>query len=406
MRKQESPTQLKTALRNGREIAGKLDKNKRNLQFFLGLYNAVPFSLNVRQTVSQLSEAGFQTLLVDNASSDATWDLVESLVSEHSGFVLGARNPFNVGATASFLLNADLYQSPWVGFLCQDDVYYSSHGPFLEQLVSDSDAGVVGVASAMDRLKFGGRATFYPRLGDMKVPQRAADQAAALVRNHFFPMPAAALRVRYLEGISVSYHDTSFPDTELLLQILKHGVLVVSPERTMAYMENPASESHVINQNHRVRGQALGLIRFFGSPAFEGFLMRLEGKDVEKFVHHLLESVGIRLGESLEADMTQHFLSERVAHLTQYSSSEANTWLQTHYKRIDSAFSNSFFDREPWQEKKVPSPSKELASGLNGSTIIARTKIYNRFMARLSRIILQAMSRFKWQNLNLIFRRK
>ena len=397
---------MKTALRNGREIAGKLNENNKNLQFFLGLHNADPFSLNVRQTISQLSEAGFQTLLVDNASIDATWNLVQSLSSEHSGFVLGVRNPFNVGATGSFLLNADLYQSPWVGFLCQDDEYYHNHGPLLEQLVSESDEGVVGVASAMDRIKLGGRTTFYPRLGDMRIPQRAPDQAAALVRNHFFPMPAAALRVSHLEDLNISYHDTSFPDTEMLLQILQYGVLVVSPERTMAYRENPDSESHVIDQNHRVRGQALGLIRFFGSPAFESFLLRLEAKDVERFVHHLLESVSIRLGDSLEADMTNHFLSERVAHLTQYCSSEANTWLQTHYNRIDSAFSTAFFDRQPWQKIKLQSPPSELDSDLHGSLRVTRTKIYNRVMATLSRIILQAMSQLKWRNFNLRFRRK
>lgn len=398
---------IKNDLRNGRTTLGSLDNlGSSNLQFFLGLYNSEPFTSNVRDTVKSLKEAGYQVLLVDNASKDGTWEFIESLVSEHPGYVLGIQNPFNVGATGSFLLNADLYMTPWIGFLCQDDVYFENHGPCLERLVSEANHEVVGVAASMDRITRGGDLSFFPRLGDMDIPIRSPDQAAALIRNHFFPMPAAALRVCHLENVSVSYHDTSFPDTEMLLALLQSGVLVTTTERTMAYLENSESESHAIGRAYRARGQSLGLTRFFSSASFAEMLMSIPLEDRDKFVAHLLESVHIRLGDTETSEMVKHFLCDTVARQTGYSSNVANSWLQNHYRHQGSPFSVDFFDRNPRAIDNAPANLERVHSQEFERRNYRLSKSQHMLMARLSGVLLRFLARFGRDDLDLKFRRR
>jgi glycosyltransferase involved in cell wall biosynthesis len=102
------------------------------------------------------SDSRFQILIVDNASSDNSWEILQSWIEEFRGRIRLVRNEMNLGATGAILLNRDLILSDWFMFMHQDDLYRSNHVKTLNDSINNSVADVVSISTSMGSLSISG----------------------------------------------------------------------------------------------------------------------------------------------------------------------------------------------------------------------------------------------------------
>lgn len=343
----DEPKALIDFLRENRtvvEIGG--SKTQSSLTAFVGLFNAEAFFNQIEMNLLSQSQEGVHWLIVDNNSSDDSWGFAQTLAAQLQGRVTLVKNHMNVGGTGSFVSSLDLAEGSWIATLHQDDAYYPNHLDEIRRVISASPKDTVLVTTNMDSLKYeGSRGKPAPRANLILQNKTPVDVFLAHLRFHALPFPAAAFQMQALKKVPLAWHDNSFPDTELVSKLAALGGFETSPVVTMAYRENPLSESHILQSTERQKGQMLGLLRVFGSEEFKVIAHSVPLKSRDDFFEHAVCSVTIRLGETTDASLVRRFLAEVLSIEWNYSSRRASSYLIEESDAPKGSFTSDFLQR-------------------------------------------------------------
>jgi glycosyltransferase involved in cell wall biosynthesis len=284
-------------LRNSRTIIDSLFEANRDLTtVWIGIYNGSQYLSQMFSSLTSQSDSRFQILIVDNASTDSSWELLQGWVEEFKGRIRLVRNEMNIGATGSILLNRDLILSDWFMFMHQDDLYLSHHVKTLNSSISKSIANVVSISTSMGSLSIGGkRAPSPPRAQWLVRESDGPSQFLANIRMQIVPWPATALKTIEFNKIDIPWHSTAFPDTEITLRLSAYGKSLFIDKETMLYRENPLSESHSIHDTERELVSAASLARVLSSNEFSVVLSHVEKVDRDRFRENLQLSIQSRV---------------------------------------------------------------------------------------------------------------
>lgn len=353
---------LTSAIRSGRVITKYRwsEPQKSDLTVFLGLYNASLHIGVIKETLYKQDWQGCNLVIVDNNSSDDSWTIINEVSEELSCPVLVAKNPVNVGGIGSWFANLDLATADWVATMHQDDYYYPEHVQNLRTLALQSSPEVAMCTTSMDRWTGSKNIELFPRANWVLDASEPATVFLSHLRFHALPFPAAAFRKCTIESLPISWHDTSFGDTEMVLRLAADFKFVSHPTPTMAYRENPESESHILRTLNKVNGQRIGLLKVFGSDAFGRLARKIPLDDRDDFFVHAIESIDIRLDGSDETDLTKRFLAENLSIHWNYSSPAVNHFLQAIYEAEGNAFAAALLSGRASKTENESSPDKSL----------------------------------------------
>jgi glycosyltransferase involved in cell wall biosynthesis len=286
-------------LRHSRTIIDSLfEVNSELTTVWIGIYNGSQYLPQMLSSLKSQSDSSFQILIVDNASTDDSWELLQGWIDQFKGRIRLVRNEINVGATGSILLNKDLVLSEWFMFMHQDDLYLSNHVKTLRDTIKDLHNEVISISTSMGTLSLGGgKAPSPPRANWFIKDSDRPSQFLANVRLQLVPWPASAFRTEIFTKINIPWHSTAFPDTEITLRLCGYGRSLFLDKETMLYRENPLSESHSINDEERMLVAAASLARVFASNEFGAILTYVDKLDRQKFREGLKLSVQARVND-------------------------------------------------------------------------------------------------------------
>ena len=288
-------------LRKSRTIIGEfISPDTNGSSIYLGLYNAQSFLEQIELNLA-CQTLGVPILVVDNCSSDSTWELIQPWMEKFRGRIRIVRNSINLGGLGSLLQNFDLIPSKWFITMHQDDAYFKNHVEVLARAASKAEADVACIATDMGSLDANGASN------GLLSPPRAAWALPDLsphtlfvsnLKLHNVPFPAASFRTSTFRQFCGPWHSTSFPDTEWVLKCLMRNRIELVPKKTMDYRENPTSESHTVTVSEGEVGTSLALSRVFSSPDFGNFARSLSDDSREDFAHAVFAGISARLGKS------------------------------------------------------------------------------------------------------------
>lgn len=338
-------------VRERRTVLGRHDETQQHtsiLTLFIGLYNSANYWRDIVANLEQQTAKDVSLVIVDNASQDQTWDLLQGWDPRGFRSVVKVRNPTNLGGIGSLSANLDLFQTEWFATLHQDDIYYKNHVEVLLDQIKSAPPTVAVVTTSMDSLSPNGeKRSSIPRANWILDTKSPLNVFLAHLRFHALPFPAACFRVDALKGIELPWHDTSFPDTELVLRLCGDWEFRTSPVVTMAYRENPASESHVITSTQRANGQAQALIRVFSSMEFKTLLSKVDPAHRDDFFLHASESISMRFEEESLRQSALNTMADVMAVAWGYGSKAVNSHIQIQMTKSGNVFGESFFDFSP-----------------------------------------------------------
>jgi glycosyltransferase involved in cell wall biosynthesis len=382
---------LTDEIRARREIIGELDSIESDHVVFIGLYNSAKFQGKIEKWLPSLMIEGVPLLVVDNFSSDGTWvwakEVLRLLLPTTK--VVFVRNPINLGGYGSLVTNLDLFkESKWVMTLHQDDEYDPEH---LRSHIENSNgaSNLLGmICSEATSVNSEGKRLGYPRGAWFLGPDpTAADIFIAHLKNHSYPFSGASFRTSMLREISIPWHSTAFPDTEIVLRALPSWSFKYLHSATVKYLENLDSESHVLSTEHRDFGGFLALVRVFRSDGFQRLSTQLDSADAELFAVAVHEALLVRIRDPLLQRLVQVVAQEAIIEFSGLSRTSARLLLPSFLEVGDSQaianlVSNANFDVNHFQE--AISPAEESGSQIkplnSGSSQKSQRILIARFM--------------------------
>ena len=268
---------------------------KNKITIFIGLYNSEKNLPNVFDQLRSQNNQSFDVLVVDNNSSDRSFEKASEWKLEYKSRLELIRNATNLGAYGSLFHNLYRIKTPWFIWWHQDDFYKYNHVDTLMELISKSNQTVVGVSTTMGSISSDGKLmNSYARPTWFTKNSSQVGQFIQNVKAQSIPDPASAFRVDVFKRTLIPVHSSSFPDTEHTLLMLGYGKFLISQKETMLYQENPNGISKTINQKERIFGAILGLVRVFHSESFKKLIFTIEDKNREKFAERVIEALEIR----------------------------------------------------------------------------------------------------------------
>jgi glycosyltransferase involved in cell wall biosynthesis len=287
---------------------------------FIGLYNAEHYLASILDDLRNQS-MDCNILIVDNASTDSTWDLIQDWLELFPGRITLARNSVNLGGGGSLLRNLDLIRSEWFATWHQDDHYFCNHLETLAESARNSEVDVVCVATDMGRLQTDGALRGSPVRASWFLPDHTPITVFLTnMRLHNFPFPSAAFRTKVFETYAAPWHSAAFPDTEWILNASADLKRVLFVDKvTMEYRENPSGESRSLTSREQLVGSFLALARVVNSQFFVKLCRTIPAAEREAFARYLLDSVEIRLKNRKTVEIVTLMAIEQMAHSWNYS---------------------------------------------------------------------------------------
>lgn len=300
---------------------------------YLGIYNGSPFIASLLEQIQAQDHKDFPFIVVDNASSDDSWNQILAWPKEVLSRAKLIRNPINLGGTGSFRLNFDQIETEWVITMHQDDTYLSNHVSVLSRAIADSSSDEIIVFTDMGTQDMASRRVVTPiRQGwvaNLGSPESAF--RANLVQQSV-SYPSAAFRTSGLIPIQIAWHSSSFPDTETTLLQASIGSFRFLPELTMLYRMNPQSESHDLNPKEQILGPFASLSRVMASDSFLSLCSAIPQKNRHSFSQSVLQGIDIRLGASPFSEIVKLIAAETMGIAWDYTESASREQIMQTYK--------------------------------------------------------------------------
>ena len=342
---------------------------------FLGIYNGEKYLESLAEQLLSQEDQNFNIVVVDNASTDNSWSLLQPWQELFREKISLHRNPSNLGAGGSLdrALKEKWIKTDWFASFHQDDFYLPNHVSTLTNEINKNAPRTVAICTSMGSMDEQGRVQSPPPRS-MWLTKRASQVDSFLInlRTQTLSWPASAFKTDLFIECFAPWHSPSFSDTETTLLMSCSGEFKYLGVETMNYRENPQSESHVIKKLESVVGSALGLARVFGSEEFKGLVNQVEIDDRRNFFMELVSSIKIRLGENPFNDFITLMALEELTSVWSYSELSINENLAIFYKSIGSKFTSELLS--PSNINDVPVNSEVFASlsslaSIKGQTI-------------------------------------
>ena len=283
------------------------------LTLYLGIYNGEKYIKNLFEQIKSQEYQTFQILVVDNNSSDNSSKMFQDWEKTYRSNFHFVKNESNYGGAGSLYKNLNKIKTPWFCTLHQDDFYKPNHVSTIANLITSSKKNIVGVSTTMGSITDTGKIlNSKPRINWFSPNLDQPGQFLQNLRAQTVPWPATAFRLNVFAQTQVPIHSASFSDTEQTLRMLGHGSFISSQKETMLYRENPNSESHVLNEEERIIGAAVGLTRIFCSNEFNTILDIVDRSKREAFAHQLITALQHRIPKSDLLNLIENLALEQM----------------------------------------------------------------------------------------------
>ncbi len=324
-------------LRKERSILENDLKSDSKLTVYVGIYNGIKFLDGVHSFLHTSSLRDFNLIIVDNSSTDGSWEVLEDWINKFAVPTKVVRNPINLGGGGGFELNKDLLRTEWITFIHQDDKYEVNHLETLFTAALRSSSEVLAVSTEMGSLREDGSAIL-----SIARPIWLADSTSkanfflANLRTHLVPWGSTIFKTRYLLSIELPWHSSTFPDTELLLRLCAKGKFINLPVQTMSYRENIVSESHGLSGDEKDLAIVAALSRVFASPEFIDIARTIDAVKRQDFYLAVKNGIELRLKRTELRSVAELIAEESLLIAWNYSSSELVTEVSRKYSQYGS----------------------------------------------------------------------
>jgi hypothetical protein len=300
----------------------------------IGVYNAQPYLNSILEQIQTQSINKYPLIIIDNGSTDGTWETLQNWPEDILCKTKLIRNKINFGPLGTIYLNMHEIETEWLISWHQDDMYFDNYlHEFSKELerptLDQTDVVFFDMGSMSDS---GVRVPTLIRQSWIANQNSSSSAFLANLVQQTVSYPSAAFRTTALREISIPWHSSSFPDTEITLLQAAYGKFKFIPKRTMLYRMNPKSESHSLNPRERVLGPFASLSRVMASDSFIRLCSQVDVKNRTDFSQRVLQGIDIRLGESQLGEMVKLIAAESMALAWDYAEPNSREQILRTYK--------------------------------------------------------------------------
>ncbi len=338
---------LSTKFRNQRIMRGNFrSSDVPCLTVFLGLYNGEQYFDQLFDQLVNQTDQDFFLVVVDNDSSDETWTRMQIFLDTFPGRVKVIKNPFNIGGAGSLALNYDVIETIWWCALHQDDEYEYEYVAVFNRKIKSMSEETISISAEMGSVSESGLLNAVPpRAHWMLKGNSPADLFIANLRAQIVPFPSTAFKTQIFGSTMFPWHNSSFSDSELTLQMCAKGTFEFLNAKTMNYKENSMSESHSISSRESNFGVGVSLARVFSSSEFKVIAKLVEPNDREKFLEAVRNSIGARLGETEYSKFIKFLAAENCMIAWDYSESTSIEQVSEYFGDLGTTFTPQLLSR-------------------------------------------------------------
>ena len=382
------------------------------LTVYLGVYNGREYLDGIRAQLQNQDLRDFHLVVVDNDSEDDSWQHLQQWKEVFGERIKLYRNERNLGGGGSLInaINSGWIDTPWFAQIHQDDNYFPNHLSTLDSNIRKSPNDVIAFCTSMASIDQQGK-QLPVKARAMWLSQSTSPESSFLLnlRSQALSWPSSAFKTEQFRTCFKYWHSPTFSDTEATLLLCGLGEFRYLQIETMAYRENPTSESHVIQTIEGRLGAAISLARVLSSHHFYGIISRIEPASRRKFYLELMAGISIRLSNSSAGDLVKIIATEACWKSWQGSEQESANWLSTVYKSVDSKFTPKLIEQlagiprtsidkilAERLQKLLDVPATIEPIALKSSTDInCLNQIYLRFPLRIRIMIFKKYSRVR-----------
>lgn len=325
-------------LRDQRIVISNNQIIKSKLTLWVGIYNGLQYLDSIKTQLMGQSTKEFNLMVVDNGSSDNSWDLLQTWLSAFEGRITLVKNPINMGFIGSMQLNEDLIDAEWILQIHQDDYYFKNHVAVHLADITAAASDVVAISSDMGSLRHDGKVLpTLPRASWFPVDQDLPSQFIQNLITLSVPWPSTSFKAKELFDSFIPWHNFAFMDVEITLRILTKGKVHHVKKQTMKYRENPVSASHSINDIEKRFGAAVGLTRIVSSNEFITVASKVNPSERAKFSKAIENGIRLRVGDSKFSEYIFLMASESMAFAWKYETDIPLDKIYDDYNSIQSA---------------------------------------------------------------------
>jgi len=324
-------------LRTERTIRQNGFKSDSKFTVYVGIYNGIKFLDGVAKFLHTSSLRDFNLVIIDNSSTDGSWEIVKNWIDKFAVPTKVVRNSINLGGGGGFELNKDLLQTEWVTFIHQDDKYETNHLETLANAARNSSSEVLAISTEMGSM----REDESPILSIARPiwlvdSTNKANFFLANLRTHLVPWGSTVFRTKEFLSVELPWHSSAFPDTELLLRLCAKGKFLNLPLQTMSYRENLVSESHGLSGEEKDLAIVAALSRVFASSEFIEIARTVEDKRRQDFFEALKSGIALRLKREDLRSVAELIAEESLLIAWSYSNSELMAEVSNKYNQMSS----------------------------------------------------------------------
>lgn len=281
---------------------------------FLGTFNADKHRQKIENWLLRLDLTGTALVVSDNCSEDGTVEWLLPLLQKVTQPSILVQTLSNIGGYGNLANIVDaLNGAKWITTLHQDDLYDRGHVQNHRRILMESGSELGMVCTEPRSVDAKGKVIPFPRgqwfLKDADIPTLFLSH----LKNHSFPFSGATFAHEGLKKFEIPWHGIAFPDTEIVMKMIVEFEVKFTQESTVAYFENPSSESHSLSEAQRDFGAFFALLRVFAHPNFTKLLAMVEPEDLAAFLEGLRGGIGSRFKDPAFADLMSHAAIELAA---------------------------------------------------------------------------------------------
>lgn len=337
----------------------------QKITVFVGIYNGQKYLESLKSQLLSQSFQDFQLVVIDNASTDGSWNTLTDWPAIFGEKLILRRNDINLGGGGSLAnaINSGLINTDWFTMFHQDDDYFAGHLEKLVETIRSSPDYVVAVCTGMASMDEKSQSLPTPPRASWLVDDPSTPNSFLInLRTQTLSFPTTAFRTKEFAQCFRFWHSPSFSDTETTLLLCGYGEFRYITQETMRYRENPQSESHVINSVEALFGATISLSRVFTSEEFRTVLSKVDHEQRGLFFNELMSSIEIRLRDSSLLYLVKILASEACANAWEYKESPPSILLSEFYQAVNSRFTQTLLSN--LSNEPVPEPKKDLSEEL------------------------------------------
>jgi glycosyltransferase involved in cell wall biosynthesis len=346
-----------------------ISRNSVEITVFLGIYNGKQYLESLKEQLASQTFQDFLIVVVDNASTDNSFEELISWKSDFGDRLTLYRNGVNLGGSGSLsrALTERYIETKWFVFLHQDDLYLPNHLEIISKSLREAPEKVVAVCTGMGSMDETGKTQVSPPRAAWLIGDTSTVSSFLInLRFQTLSFPSSAFKTKVFEECFRYWHSPAFSDTETTLYLCAYGEFRYIQTETMKYRENSQSESHVVNSLEASITAAISLSRVFASREFKMILQSVEASSRSDFFSELIQSIELRIPNSPLTHFVKILATEECSRVWEYQESTTTLALSSVYDGLGSNFSSTLLSGLAGQEPvKATSGLEEALSELS-----------------------------------------